>query len=254
MFLCAATLRAKTIHDNTFRFDISVPDSSYVCFAENNSQPYLTAYSQGCLVMIDVFPLDGEKVYAYRKTILDNALFQTKGYYYLQSKEPWYNMLRNSRIIIENPEDGLVLCHRLIYRAQTLFWVRVSCEQNLLETAKKTMDSFDPNCSTKSYYRIMRSNLHWYQGSFYLTIIPLLGYLSAKNRKKWIRSGKNDTKARRLSFVYAIVSVSLICFAMFCIKGCFPLAIIIGVVSILVWLVFFFGQRFMIYFINGFFS
>lgn len=249
----AVDLLAKTIHDETYRFNICVQDSSVVHYGDKSAQPYLTAYSQDCLVMIDVSTLDGDRVYSYRNTILGSPLFKKNSFLYLQTIEPWYNLLRNSRIVIEQPVDGMVLCHRVVFRAQTLFWIRVACEQNRLEEAKSIIESFDANCNTKSYYRIMRSNLRWYQGSFYLTIIPFLGYLSSNNRRKWKKSGKLDRIALGLYVLYGTLSLLLICLAMFCVKGCQVLAITIGVCSVLVWMAFFFGRRFLINFIEGLF-
>ena len=254
-FLCTATLFSKTIHDAGYRFNIDIPDSCHTQFDMDFPHPYLTAFSPECVIMVDVFPIQGEQVYSYRKTILNDSLIdKTREYLYLEPQEPWYNLLRNSRTFVEESDDGLILCQRFIFRAKTLLWIRISCEKDDFDNALAIQNSFNPNCTITSYYKILKSNLRWFQGTFYLTMIPLLGLYTSKQRKKWLSSGRTDIKAKRWSYCSILISVMLICIMIFCLKDCALLGAIIALISVGVWAVFFFGQRFCMNFFNGLFS
>lgn len=135
-----------------------------------------------------------------------------------------------------------------------MFGLRVTCNENDFDNGQRILNSFSSECSTYSYFRIMRSNLRWYQGTFYLTIIPFLGYFSSSQRKKWLRSGKSDIKAKRNMRWALVSSILVICFAIFCLKDCLSLALFVAGISLIVWAVFFCGQKFLMNFINGFFS
>lgn len=242
----------KTIHDAAYRFSITFPDSCQVEFSKDSTTPYIVAMKKNFMAVVNIAHTK-EGHYLYRKTILGSTFFDGDDYYYLQPKEPWYNLLRHSRSCIESPKDGLFTCNLAEFRAQTLFWIRIVCEESELDTARTILDSFDSECDLKSYFRIMRNNLRWYEGSLYITLVPCFAYLAANRRAKWKHSGKKDEKSVLLYLIFLLASLTLIGFAMFCLKDCIPLACIVGGLSILIAAAFFFKWDFIMNFFEGLF-
>lgn len=256
VFQCSP-LFADVIHDNKYRFEISLPNSFEIEYnnKEDSKYPYLMAFDDNCFVTINVFKPEADKVYSYRHTIKNNPLFDSEYRVTVQPTTPWYNMLRHRRTAVEkSDEEGIYILHLIDFRAKTMFWLRVTCYEDYFENGQIILNSFSSKCDTYSYFKIMRSNLRWFQGTFYLTIIPFLGYYASSQRKKWLRSGKSDIKARRKINWALVFSFLIICFAMFCLKDCLSLALIVGGISLIVWTVFFLGQKFLMNFFNGFFS
>ena len=256
LFLCSP-LFADIIHDDNYRFGIDLPDTFGVDYnsSEDTYEPYLIAYDGNSLVTLNVYKPQGDNVYSYRQAIKNNPLFGSTYCVTVQPNYPWYNMLRHRRTAVQkSDEEGIFILNLIEFRAKTLFWLRVTCNEKDFEGGQKILNSFSSECSTYSYFRIMNSNLRWYQGTFYVSIIPFLGLLSSHQRKKWLRSGKTDIKAKRNMRWALVSSILVICFAMFCLKDCFSLALIVAGISIIVWAVFFFGQKFLMNFYHGYFS
>lgn len=250
--LSCLPLAGRTERDATYRFSIALPDSCDVEYSKETTTPYLFALAKSTCTTVNIAHTK-EGSYSYRKAILGNPLFKGEDFYYLQPKEPWFNLLRHSRVCIESPIDSLITCNRFVFRAQTLFWVRVSCEERDLDAARVILDSFDAQCNLKSYFRIMKCNLRWYQGSLYLTLVPIFAFLAGNKRTKWRRSGKKDEKSVLFYLIFLLSSLALIGFGMFCLKDCIPLACIIGILSLLIAAAFFFKWEFIMNFFDGLF-
>lgn len=244
----------RLIHDNQYRFVITLPDSCLVEFGKPGQEPLLFAMGANCLVSLDVFKSEGDKVFSYRNSIKKHPIFESKYSYFIEPAAPWYNLLRHKRTMVEKSDDGVLLLHLLEFRSKTMFWLQISCAEDSYDTAQSILNSFNSNCTIYSYFRIMRSNLRWYQGTFYLSIIPFLAVYSSSKRKKWIKSGRKDKKTRIKSIIGEVLVSIIIVFMFICLKDCLALAFIIGAISIVVWLVFFLGQQFLMNFIKGFFS
>ena len=244
----------RKIHNDQYRFNITLPDSWLIEYGKQEHEPLLFAMGANSMLMLDVFKTEGDKVFTYRKSIKRHPIFESEYSIFIEPVAPWYNMLRHKRTMVEKTDDGVLILHLLEFRSKTLFWLQISCTEESYDTAQTILKSFNSNCTIYSYYRILRSNLRWYHGTLYLSIIPFLAVYSSLKRKKWIKSGRKDIKSRVKSIIGVILVSIIIVFMFICLKDCLALASIIGVISIAVWLVFFLGQQFLMSFIKGFFS
>lgn len=255
MLLPCLSVFGRVRHDQKYRFDIDIPDSCLVNFHSNGTEPYLDAFDEDFYLFLNVYKPKGNNVYSYRHTLKNNDVFASGDGVVVEPPMPWNNLLRHRRTMVQRDEEGgEYMLYLLEFRAKTLFYLRIACVEESYQKAQKILNSFSSNCNTYSYFQIMKSNLRWYQGTFYLSIIPFLALYSSSNRKKWLRSGKNDKKARWKSFWSIVISVLIIVFAIFCLKDCLQLALIVALCSAAVWIVFFMGQTFLKNFIRGFFS
>jgi hypothetical protein len=242
-------------HNDLFNFDITLPEGCVVEYNDNGLQPYMVASDGKSLISLSVFKAKDKMVYSYRKNIKNNPIFDSAHCYTIQAPTPWYNLLRHKRTMTERYEDEGVLVFNLVeFRAKTLFYLYISCDKDSIVSAQSILDSFSSNCTTYNYLKILTSNLRWYQGSFYLSILPALGLYTSSKRKKWLRSGKHDIRAKKQSIASVVLSLIVLGGMFFCLKDCLSLAFIIGLISIAIWLVFFWGQKFLMNFINGFFG
>ena len=254
--LVCCPLSSRSVYDPEHRFVISFPDDEVAIERYTESlTPYLTADYPGYLVQLSIYPVEGKKGYSYKKSILKNPAFNwNSDYYYLQPEEPWYNLLRHKRVSIEGPEEGAYYLQRIEYRAKTLFVLQIICQEESLEKARAILSSFDSRCNVRSFYLIMRYNLTWLMGSLYISLIPLLGYFSGHYRDKWKRSGKKDKVAKLLNALCLLSTIVLLLLMTFCLKDCLALAGIIGVVSALVWGLFYYRNSFFMSFFKGIFG
>lgn len=235
------------------RFHLWVPDRCETTWNED-LQPILRSGADDILVMVYVSKAKKGNSYTYKNNILKSKLFSQPDLYYVQKAEPWYNLLRHSRIAIERNDDGYFVAHRIDYRQRTLFHVKVLCDSTALKDAVSVVESFNSECTTNSYFKIMLSNLTFYLGTSYVTLLPLFGASTKTSRRRWTRSAKKDRMALFQMIASIIASLLLLGLMVFCLKECIPLAVIIGIVSILIWLCFFFDVKFIKHFFSGFFS
>lgn len=255
LFLCLPLVAHATYEKSEkYRFHLWIPDR---CETEwrGDLRPHFWAAADDLFVEVNVYtPQKDGSHYNYRTSILGNSVFEDPENYYTQKAEPWYNLLRHSRIAIRKLGENSYEANRLVFRMNTFFWVKVECDSTSLKEATEIVDSFNSECNTWSYFKIMRTNLTWYMGTIYLTFLPLFGSLAASSRKRWKRSAKKDRSALFLSVASIVATVALLGLMAFCLKDCPKLAIIIGLCSVGIWLCFFFGIKFVQNFFNGYFS